>query len=249
MKAIFVFLIAVIFFSCSKTGPKNLLQKIDSTRRIIPREKPSTPQLDTVSKVPKRIIWFGDSITRGEASSDYNSKSYASLVSSYYGAENINYGYSSTCVNPADGYQGVPSHNLVDLYSLSNIDQKSGTFVCVQYGTNDLAGGFGSADRIPTWIGYYKQILDSVIAFGYDPKQIIIMTPPYEGTVRPLIANCVQPLHDLSSELGCRFFDTWDYCQNVGWVVGTDTEPSGIHPYDVGHQKIANGLIDYINNF
>lgn len=198
--------------------------------------------LKTKIQPPENIsaFFFGDSITKGEGVGPM--QSFAFLTSQGAGgldAQIYNYGVAGSIVAPWMGQLG--NTNFADTYVNAIADTYEGNYVVVAYGTNDASGG-NTADA--TWKSQYKDLVQNIINYGYDPQKIVMGTPPYQS-LRPTMPSFVEKIGEIATELGTKFYDAYaDTLANGGDSLLYD----GIHMNAAGHAIFAAGVLDVINS-
>lgn len=190
---------------------------------------------------PTHFEWLGDSITRGELASNLFTEGYHALVSGYYGASSVNHAYPGAVVKP--GWGGIPENGgslQIQYPGVQTGNYGPGNYLFTAFGTNDFVSSAPDA----TWKSNYKITLQAIIAFGWNPAQIIISTAPYQSA-RPNMPAGIVLMQEIATELGTQFFSLYAYTQANG---GDSILQDGIHPTTAGHLVCKNGIVAFINS-
>lgn len=174
------------------------------------------------------IAWYGDSITQGFNSTNNNLSSFAALVSSEKGKQNINYGVTSTTV-----FRGGTANNFINTVR-GALYQNTG-YAVTMFGVND-------AVIDAEWKSVYKSLIKRLLDINYTPSKVIICSTRYKSTEATKGAQIQTYCSQIASELGITYADVWSYTQANG---GDSLLSDALHPSDTGHRVIA----DYLKTF
>ena len=207
-----------------------------------------------------KINFLGDSITEGHGASSPD-KCFVTLVGKALNCEVRNYGIGGTRI----AINSVPSAEpRWDLYFGDRVKDmdKDADYVFVFGGTNDYGHGsaeFGEfGDRDPhTFYGAIDYLINQLLQY-YKKEQLIFILPLYrlhednlkgdgykicdfktlqehrEAMIRVLIKYNIKIL---------------DIKDDIGKAEGNPLLLDGLHPNDAGYQKIAQLIVQYINNY
>ena len=203
------------------------------------------------------IEFVGNSITCGEgnqgASGDpYTAENqnhymaYPAIVSRYFNARHLVFGYSGTGLyrNYEDTI-GWSDNNMVSTYSQIYRNQKTPVYnfqlkpdlVCINLGTNDFTNNLGDPEK---FIKYYLQLIKIVQDKNNNPDIICLLGPMNNGDV---FRNCLIEIVDSANELNkskVYFFEMSHQTGDLGIGVGG-------HPNIAQHQRNAQELINFIS--
>ncbi|MBP3705718.1 MAG: SGNH/GDSL hydrolase family protein [Clostridia bacterium] len=208
----------------------------------------------------KIIAFLGDSITRGDCTTDM-SCTYPELLKKSLGLkEALNYGISGTLIAPMSdntipGMIHRPFVNRVEAID-SNAD-----VVVVFGGTNDFWVGdipLGSINdtTVDTFYGAYHTLLQKLINRFYD-KQIVVFTPLHrldetvikngtEYTLREYV-KAIKEVAEYYAIPVCDLYAISGIQPQVE-VIKEKFVPDGLHPNDDGHKIIAEKLKSFFNS-
>ena len=205
-----------------------------------------------------KINFLGDSITQGARASS-EEKNYVSLVGKMLNAVSRNYGISGTRI----AIQRVPSLKPYhDKYFASRVKDmdKDADLVFVFGGTNDYGHGdadFGNiGDKEPTtFCGAVDDLINELLKY-YDQQKIIFILPihrvnetnPY-GSAKTIPGKTLPEYRDaMTTILNNRGIKILDIVEQFGKAEDNPLIADGLHPNDMGHQKLAELIVDYIKS-
>lgn len=214
-----------------------------------------------VSLKNKEVLFIGDSITEGVGAS-CREKCFVEVFSKLSGAKVYNYGISGTSV--ARQIDPVVS-NFGDSFP-ERVDKMNETadYVIVFGGTNDFGHGdapfgtfFDNDDK--SFCGALN-LLVSKLYSKYPNARIIFLTPLHRSsenlTINEIGLPC-KPLKDyvkaeiqLCETYSIPVLDLWGKSNITPFVDASKKTymPDGLHPSDLGHERIAKMLYTFILN-
>lgn len=207
-----------------------------------------------------KINVLGDSITDGCGTSAPE-KRFTDLIAARTGAVVRNYGIGGTRI----ARQKEPSAN--PLFDLCYIDRalemdRDADVVMVFGGTNDFGHGdaaFGEflSDDEYTFMGAMNVLIKNLIT-AYPSAEIVIMTPIHRSNelstsndfgrpVRPL-PEYVEAERKYAEYYGIPVLDLWSVSgiQPAEPILMERYAPDGLHPNDLGHERLAKKIISFI---
>lgn len=204
--------------------------------------------------------FLGDSITQGAGTSAPD-KRYHQLIAKKYGlADARSYGISGTRF--AKQNKPTLDHPSFDLDFCSRFkDMKNDAELVVVFGgTNDFGHGDApigeSSDRTPdTFFGACHYLMSGLIN-KYPEAKIVFMTPLHRASEKTLNANgvnleyYVDIIKCVAEHYSLPVCDLWSLCdiQPCDPAIKEKYCPDGLHPNDLGHEKIAGVLEDFLLN-
>lgn len=204
-----------------------------------------------------KINFLGDSITEGYCAT--NRHGYVDFVADYTGALCRNYGIAGTRIARQQKPSEEPKFDK-DFCSRVDTMDKDADYVFIFGGTNDYDHGdapFGNmSDRTPdTFYGALHTLFKDVTE-RFLNSEIAVITPmhrsgeytsknkanglylkSYVDAIREVAEYYSLPLIDLYKDLGI---------QPDLPLVKEKYTTDGLHPNDLGHQKIAKIIVNYI---
>ena len=206
------------------------------------------------------IDFLGDSITAGAAASSVD-KCYVERVGQLLNCSVINHGIGGTRIAHQKEVSSEAIYDQDFCSRLKDLD-KNADYVFVFGGTNDYGHGsaeFGEfGDRDPhTFYGAVDYLINQLLQY-YKKEQLIFILPLYrlhednlkgdgykicdfktlqehrEAMIRVLIKYNIKIL---------------DIKDDIGKAEGNPLLLDGLHPNDAGYQKIAQLIVQYINNY
>lgn len=197
-----------------------------------------------------KINFLGDSITEGALASK-EENTYVQLVGKMTNSIVRNYGISGSRIAIAT----VPSEDpRWDRYFGSRVDEMNhdADLVFVFGGTNDFGHHvviFGQrGDKTPdTFCGAVDYLINKLLQY-FKKEQIIFILPLYcteefkEEFEHPL-EEFRQAMRDIAESYGIKVLDIKD---EIGKPLDNPYIADGLHPSDLGHQRIAELISDYI---
>ena len=210
----------------------------------------------------KKIAFLGDSITEGSRVSD-PANFYWNVIGRRSGAKCFGYGVGGTRI----AIQNTPSpEGKWDRYFASRIDGMipDADIVVVFGGTNDFGHGdaaFGTfSDRTEhTFCGAFHLLLQKLIT-RYPQAQLVVMTPLHRDSENQLgynelgvrrdhtLEDYVNAIISISGYYGVPVLDLFRVSglQPSIPVMKERYMPDGLHPNDLGHQRIAEKLLGFL---
>jgi lysophospholipase L1-like esterase len=193
------------------------------------------------------LIAFGDSHTSGVTSGGATLGNYIQQLEDNSTVKIYNLGYNGSCVN-AFVYPQTPGQNLVNKYAPVLQKDFVNSWVHFQYGTNDAAISGANSTNWDVWKQQYKSYIKAFIDIGFDPKKIILVTPPFATTGYTVskLPIVVTRIREIASELGIHLYDWYAETQAAGINATTIAGGDGIHLNGAGHLLAANGIAKII---
>lgn len=204
----------------------------------------------------KKIVFLGDSITRGQGASD-PSLSYVNLFAAATGAKVVNYGIGGTRIARRLTPHEVEQFNKDFCGRFQEMDDDA-DMVVVFGGTNDFGG------VVPTPLGQPEDrdlctlygachFLFSGLITKYPDKPIVIMTPMHRVSdfmKDRYLRSYVQVIREVAEYYSLPVVDLW---ANLGICPLVPAQKAlymvdNVHPNDAGHQKIAYTLKRFLEN-
>jgi len=225
----------------------DLQTALDNKQTILP---------DKVVSYGKTIVFFGDSYTVG-VNASVTAKRWTSVLCQYTGAIEDNHGVSGTTLEKRATIDWAASPNMVD--NATNIPTKvtGKNLLVFAYGLNDI--GFTSGSYTSTnFVTDYTTVLNTAISKGWDPSQILILSPYFigsagyttyaglSGTPAPTQARHLQfvaAARQVAGTFGTLYLDIYNQQRlNDQTLFGAD----GLHPNDAGYAYIANQVFAFL---
>lgn len=212
----------------------------------------------------KKIAFLGDSITEG-AGVENPDNFFWKRIGRLTGAECYGYGIGGTRIAPQHSQS---AEERWDNDFGSRVDEMipDADVVVVFGGTNDFGHGdapFGRyADRTTdTFCGAFAVLLEKLIN-RYPDAQLVVMTPLHRSSENELGVNewgvrrdfplesYVDAILALSGQYSVPVLDLFrtSGLQPAVPVLKERYMPDGLHPNDLGHEKIANRLIGFLQS-
>lgn len=209
----------------------------------------------------KRIAFLGDSITEGVGASS-NDTCYVERVKQRAElAEALNYGISGTRFAKQIAVSEPASHDLDFVSRVDEMD-KSVDAVVVFGGTNDFGHGdapFGSfADTsYDSFCGACDELMRRLVE-RYSDIPIVFMTPLHRltedypineiGITRKVLSDYVDAIRRKAEKYSIPVLDLY---KESGMQPNIEAQnklyfADGLHPNDVGHDRIAALVVDYL---
>lgn len=203
------------------------------------------------------VVGIGDSITFGTAATDAAHR-WLNIVSTSVGAGTpANAGISSTVLQNSNGSGGTPlTSNGRDRFVAATLGaiKKDGVFFA--YGYNDARYvDAPSTFNVTEYLGDYREVLNGLIAGGYDRNKIVIVSPywisdvglvtgttGFFGQTRNGFEAFVAAARTVAVEYGVRYVDAYAAMRDGGGVSLIDVD--NIHPTNTGHAVIAAAVIN-----
>lgn len=201
------------------------------------------------------IDFFGDSITEGAGASSQN-KCYVERVGQLLDCRVINHGISGTRFARQSTPSAESRFDLDFCSRLKDLD-KTADYVFVFGGTNDF--GHGDApigkmgDNTPdTFYGAVAYLAEHLLEM-YQRNQITFILPlhrsdennPYGEGIKEkpslLLDGYVQIIKEVLDKYQIRYLDFRDEFDESMLM-------DGLHPNDLGHELLANLIVDYIKH-
>lgn len=209
----------------------------------------------------KKVLFLGDSITAGAGASSPETN-YVSVFTRLSGAQSVNYGIGGTRI----ARQTTPSAEARwdrDFVSRVEEMESDADVVVVFGGTNDFGHGdapFGSFDdREDTSFYGALHVLCTRLIQKYPRAEIVFMTPLHrlseDNTVKENSSADTRPLRayvDAIKEVaGYYGLPVLDLFRTSGLQPKVDIirqlyMPDGLHPSDLGAEKLANRLYHFL---
>lgn len=211
----------------------------------------------------KKIAFLGDSITEGHGVDDPNHIFWKRIESSC-GADCYGYGIGGTRVAIQ---QSSSEEEHWDQYFASRVESMipDADIVVVFGGTNDFGHGdapFGMfSDRTEeSFCGAYHMLLQKLIQ-RYPKSQIVTMTPLHRDSENMLgfnekgvrrdhtLEEYVDAVIAISGYYGIPVLDLYRVSgmQPAVPILKELYMPDGLHPNDLGHQRIADKVIGFLH--
>lgn len=212
----------------------------------------------------KKIAFLGDSITEGHGVSD--PKNYFwKLIERRTGAQCFGYGIGGTRI----AVQSRPSENPKhDLYFGLRVDQMipDADIVVVFGGTNDFGHGDAPLGRLTdrtagSFCGAFHLLMQQLIN-RYPDSQIVVMTPLHRDSENQLgineigirrefpLESYVDAILAISGYYSIPVLDLFRVSglQPAVPVLKERYMPDGLHPNDLGHKRIADRLLGFLQS-
>ena len=204
-----------------------------------------------------KINFLGDSITEGCCTSG-TQHTFVYLVGKMLNAETRNYGVGGTRIAPQTKKSLEPIWDL-DFIQRAKKMNHDADYIFVFGGTNDYGHGdapFGKiGDKTPdTFCGAVDYLINYLL-HHYKKEQIIFTPPlhranedsPYGDGSRTSPANILKVYTDALVDI-VKSYDIkiFDMKEEMGPGENNPLFEDGLHPNDLGHQKMAELLVDYI---
>ena len=206
----------------------------------------------------KKINFLGDSITEGYGAT--NHYGYVDYIAENTKAICRNYGIAGTRIAIQRTPSEIPNFDKYFLSRLNDMDSDA-DFILIFGGTNDYGHGdatFGKFnDRTPdTFYGALHNLYQTIIE-KFVSSEIIILTPLHriaetdnnKNSGLPLLAyvNAIREVAEYYSLPVIDLYKSSGIQPNV--VVNREKYTfDGLHPNDIGHKRIADIIIKYLEN-
>ena len=208
----------------------------------------------------KKVYFLGDSITAGVGTSEYD-KSYVSVFAKLSGAKVENYGISGTRI----AKQTEKTHEQCDRDFVGRVEEmkENADVVVVFGGTNDFGhgdaevGDFNSRSEY-TFYGAMHSLCMKLLN-KYPLAQIIFVTPLHRETedvkinsrgkaVKLPLAGYVRIIKEIASYYGLPVLDLFSESgiQPRVEIIKKLYMPDGLHPSDLGAERIAQRLYAFL---
>ena len=212
----------------------------------------------------KKINFLGDSITEGTGASRYE-MSYVSQFAAICGADVRNYGIGGTRISRIR--HKLSKSPRWDLCFLDRVDEmdKDADVVVVFGGTNDFGHGDGVLGEITedqdeyTFYGALRSLIRRLMS-RFPAARILLMTPLHRKSelvttnevgfpTAPLI-EYVKAIRLVADEFSLPVLDLWA----ISGIYPLDEQncalytADGLHPNDLGMQRIATLLSSFLKN-
>ena len=196
--------------------------------------------------------FLGDSITEGCGTTDMVNKPFHALIGKKYGMVARNYGIGGTRI--ARQHVPTPNNPKCDRDYCQRVEEmdKDADLVVIFGGTNDYGHGdapFGEeSDRTPdTFIGACHHLFRRAIE-NYPTAKIVVMTPLHRtGEYNPdvkgrTLVEYVNVIRNVAEYYSLPVIDLWKISgiQPEVDVIKEKYCPDGLHPNDLGHEKMAD---------
>ncbi|MBO5321808.1 MAG: SGNH/GDSL hydrolase family protein [Clostridia bacterium] len=210
----------------------------------------------------KKINFLGDSITYG-MSAGSTDKKYTSLVAKKTGAICRTYGVSGTRIAKQKTPSEKPSHDLSFCMRALEMD-KDADIVVVFGGTNDFGHGdanMGSMDdrTDDTFYGALHTLYTYLIK-EFPNSTIIVLTPLHRlmednpcgtngGSIEyGTLKDYSDAIKEVANFYNLHILDLFEKCEMNPNIEGHIEKymPDGLHPNDLGHEIIADMIINFI---
>lgn len=193
--------------------------------------------------------FLGDSLTHGYGLGNLTQR-FSSLVSSYFGAEEINEGL--------DGSPITPDPWGAEAFLPRFLRMKKVDFLFVLGGTNDWGGTLaflgeeGDEDE-KTFYGAFASLCQAILQV-YPKEKVLILLPPscfHENPVREdedSLNDFREAERKVASRFGLSVLDLSPLLPIPSTNRGSDYHLDGVHLSEKGHRIIADSIIDYLVN-
>ena len=204
--------------------------------------------------------FLGDSITEGCGTSNFDTKPFHQLIAKKYNmATARNYGIGGTRFAKQGKPSASPRWDLDFCTRFAQMDDDA-SLIVVFGGTNDFGHGdapIGTfADRTPeTFYGACHYLMSGIIN-KYPEARIVFMTPLHRETEDNKNINgvtlsyYVSIIKEVAAFYSLPVLDLWSV-SGIQPRVGVIKEkfcPDGLHPNDLGHEKMAEVIGAYLEN-
>lgn len=229
---------------------------------------------DTVNHLAYRPVFdgllaFGDSIIRGNSTSNYLTKRWTQLLANQLGLTLTNYGMdgSTMSICPTLGNGGTANtYNCFEYDPTTNGTsptssqkgflalplQNSGALVCIGLGINDLS----YSGNLTNYIKIYTQTLTQLKQAGFNMSNVLIAgityasnsggSAPANGYYTSALCQIWNSaLANLAAQFDCIFVDMFSLWNSSN--SNTYLNADGIHPNDAGHALMANQALAAYN--
>lgn len=201
------------------------------------------------SQPVNELVAVGDSITFGVDASSAPEQ-WLDQLGAHFGITPDNNAVSGTVLQNSTP---VLSGNLRDNYTTRLLGAAQADWAVIAYGFNDAryTGAPSTFNKFEYRSDYFQAMTD-LIANGYNPEQILIVSPYYitdtglvtgsagfTGQTRSEFELFVQAAKEVAEYYGCWYIDMYQYMLANGGaslISGDD-----IHPNDTGHDVITDG--------
>ena len=205
------------------------------------------------------IDFLGDSITEGALASAQN-KCYVERVGQILNCKVINHGVSGTRIARQIKPSTTHRFDLDFCYRIKDLDPKA-DLLFVFGGTNDFGHGDApigvSSDSDPsTFYGAMNYLCENLLKM-YQRKQITFIIPlhrkdednPYgEGEKERPYLTLEGYINIMIEVLNKYQINYLDFREDFGEAENNPLFGDGLHPSDMGHELLAQLIVDYIKN-
>ena len=208
--------------------------------------------------------FLGDSITEGCGTTDFATKPFHQLIAKKYGmAIARNYGIGGTRIAKQIKPSASERWDLDFCSRFSQMDDDA-SLVVVFGGTNDFGHGDAPVgdknDRTPeTFYGGCHYLMSGLIE-KYPDARIVIMTPLHRisedncvkenGHDGVRLVEYVNIIKEVAEYYSLPVLDLWSVSglQPRVAVIKEKYVPDGLHPNDLGHERMAEVIGDFLAN-
>ncbi len=210
----------------------------------------------------KTVAFLGDSITEGFCASSKD-KTFVEVFKRITGSTVINYGIGGTRFAPQKSPSEDPRYDE-DFISRVPLMEQDVDLIVVFGGTNDFGHGdapFGEINDVKpdTFCGSCDHLMKILIE-KYPLKPIVFMTPLHRtgedtlinkiGLERKILKEYVDIIRTKADKYSIPVFDLFSVS---GMQPNVEAQnklyfADGLHPNDLGHEKIASMLKQYLEN-
>lgn len=213
--------------------------------------------------IDKKVVNFlGDSITEGQRATSYEKCFVGRFASAHPTSVVNNYGIGGTRIAPQRTPSLHPKHDLDFLGRVDQMDDRA-DLVCVFGGTNDFGHGdapFGKfGDETPDTFCGALRCLTLKLLNKYPSKKIAFFTPLHritEATGAPLspdkklLKDYVDEIRKNAEYFSLPLLDLWSMSgmQPCVPIINETYFTDGLHPNDLGHEKLFNIVDAFIRS-
>jgi len=207
----------------------------------------------------RSLAVFGDSITVGLNASSEEASWPGILAASAGIVEVRNRAISGTILQGSSMANGAPrpDHGR-GRYAEALLGEDRADAIAILYGYNDARYIAAPQSINPERFRRdYSQILQGILAAGYDPTSVAIGSPPYiptmgfgvgsegfAGQTRSGFEHYVQVVRELAAQFSVFYAPVYERMAAYG--DGVLASPDITHPNDAGHRVIAHAFIEAI---